>query len=110
MTFAALLAVLSLITTAPAFAGIKVKAGSPGSALAPNIIFGYARSAATAAAPSSGHALLTANIAGVKVGNFPVFFGGVGVDLRALDSAFGDFTGVGMSVPLVTCYYKNFVG
>jgi hypothetical protein len=51
--------------------------------------------------------LLTANLAGVKVGTLPVYVGGVGIDLRTVDNAFGEISGVGLSVPLVTAYFKG---
>ena len=50
-----------------------------------------------------GSVLLTANILGPKMGSFPCYLGGVGVDIRTLDPAFEDAIGAGWSVPLVTC-------
>ena len=51
--------------------------------------------------------VLTANVAGVKVGDFPLYVGGVGVDIRTVDQAFGDLSGIGLSVPLLTYYFKG---
>lgn len=85
-------------------AGVRVKAGSPSSPLAPNIVGGWAYNPAN----KTSHAIITANIAGVAFGNFPCFLGGVGIDGRGLDSGFSDFS-FGMSVPMVTCYAKSAV-
>lgn len=53
--------------------------------------------------------LLTANIAGVKLGNYPVYFGGVGVALPTVVSDvathFGNY--VMLSIPGITWYPKG---
>jgi len=83
-------------------AGVKVKAGSPSSPLAPNIVLGWSYNPAD----NTSHAILTANIAGIGFGNLPCFFGGVGIAGAGLDSGFSDLT-FAMSVPLATCYVKS---
>jgi len=83
-------------------AGMKVKAGSPGTPLAPNIVLGWTYNPAT----RTSHAILTANLPGIAFGGFPCFIGGIGVGGAGLDGAFGDLAFT-MSVPFVTCYVKN---
>lgn len=50
-----------------------------------------------------GSVLLTANILGPKMGSFPCYLGGIGVDIRTLDPVFEDAIGAGWSVPMLTC-------
>lgn len=88
----------------PAEAGVKIKAGSPSSALAPNIVLAWAYNPAD----DTSHAMVTANLAGIKIGSFPCFWGGVGFAGAGLDGAFGDFT-FAASVPIMTCFVKNIV-
>lgn len=97
-----LIASLVLAFAASAHAGMKVKAGSPGAALAPNIVLGWAYNPAD----NTSHAILTANIPGIGFGTLPCFFGGVGIGGAGLDGAFSDLAFV-MSIPLATCYVKN---
>lgn len=99
-----LIVLFVLVLAANASAGMKIKAGSPSSPLAPNIVAAWAYNPSD----NSSHALLTANLAGIAFGSFPCFFGGVGIAGAGLDGAFSDFT-FGMSIPYVTCYAKNAV-
>jgi hypothetical protein len=51
---------------------------------------------------------LTGNVTGVAIGtNTNLYIGGVGVDLRTVNQAFGQVTGLGLSVPFLTYYPKG---
>jgi len=97
-----ILVVALLAFASSADAGMKIKAGSPSSPLAPNIVLGWAYNPAD----NSNHAILTANLSGIGFGSLPCFFGGVGIAGAGLDSGFSDLT-FAMSVPLATCYVKS---
>ncbi len=84
-------------------AGVRFKTGSPGSALAPNVIVGVSYNNST----KNYNALFSANIAGIALWTTPCFVGGVGVSGTGIgEGAFSDFT-FAATVPLVTCYAKN---
>ncbi len=52
--------------------------------------------------------MLSANVAGIKVGTLPLYLGGIGLDLRTLDPAFAQFgNALSMTVPGVTYYFKG---
>ena len=52
--------------------------------------------------------MLSANVAGIKVGTLPLYLGGIGLDLRTLDPAFSQFgNALSMTVPGVTYYFKG---
>ena len=74
----------------------------------PNVVAGASFVTSGVPAGASGTSfMLSANIAGVKLGSLPVYIGGVGIDVRTLDPAFSELKGISWTIPAVTWFPKG---
>jgi len=73
----------------------------------PNVVAGASYRLEDPLSGSRTQFLLSANIAGMKLGSAPVYVGGVGIDIRTLDAAFDQFSGLSWTVPFITYFPKG---